>query len=184
VRRVAVATPLLCLALCLAACSASDRDADGAARTPAPDFSLPDLAGNTVSLSDFRGRPVVIDFWATWCPPCVFQVPELNALWEAHREAGDLAVVGVAVDVEGAEVVAPWASEQGVGYTILIGDEELARKFGVLGFPTLVLVDPEGAIDSLHVGLIEHAELEDLVAPLASQVSRREIPPDEAGFAR
>jgi hypothetical protein len=111
-------------------------------------------------------------------------VPELNALWEAHREAGDLAVVGVAVDVEGAEVVAPWAAEQGVGYTILIGDEELARKFGVLGFPTLVLVDPEGAIDSLHVGLIEHAELEDLVAPLASQVSRREIPPDEAGFAR
>jgi thiol-disulfide isomerase/thioredoxin len=102
----------------------------------------------------------VIDFWATWCPPCIFQVPELNKFWEANQAAGDVAVVGVAVDAEGASVVAPWVKEQGVRYQILIGSEALAKEFGALGFPTLVIVKPDGVIDSLHVGLIEVAELE------------------------
>jgi thiol-disulfide isomerase/thioredoxin len=133
----------------------------------APDFALKDLAGRTVSLSDFRGKTVVIDFWATWCPPCIFQVPELNALWKAHEGAGDLAVIGVAVDIEGVEVVGPWAEEYGIDYTVLLGDESLAGKYGVLGFPTLVLVRPDGSIDSLHVGLIEAADLEKLVGSVS-----------------
>jgi len=126
----------------------------------APDFALPDLAGKTVRLSDFRGKTVVIDFWATWCPPCVFQVPELNKFWEANKAAGDVKVIGIAVDVEGARVVAPWVKEQAVQYQILIGSESLAKEFGALGFPTLVIVRPDGKIDSLHVGLIELADLQ------------------------
>jgi hypothetical protein len=70
--------------------------------------------------------------------------------------------------VEGAEVVAPWVAEQGVEYTIVVGDENLARKFGAIGFPTLAIVTPEGNIDSLHVGLIEVSELESLIAPFQS----------------
>ncbi len=158
---------VLALSLGFAGCSAPEDAAEAAPQAAAPDFELPDLAGKPVRLSDFRGKTVLIDFWATWCPPCVFQVPELNALWKAHQEAGDLVVIGVAVDVEGAEVVAPWVEEQGVSYRIALGDEELARQFGVLGFPTLVLIRPDGSIDSLHVGLIEHAELEKLVEPFA-----------------
>jgi peroxiredoxin len=136
-------------------------------QNPAPDFTLPDVHGNEVSLADYRGKVVVIDFWATWCPPCIFQVPELNQLWSAHKEAGDVAVVGVAVDVEGAEVVAPWIEQEGVEYQILLGDERLAREFGAMGFPTLAIITPEGNIESLHVGLIELDELESLVAPFA-----------------
>jgi len=161
----------LAAAAALLACSAPEdppAPEAGGEREPAPDFVLPDLAGNALQLSSLRGKTVVIDFWATWCPPCIFQVPELNALWKAHREAGDVAVIGVAVDVEGAEVVAPWVEEQGVDYPIAIGDEALARTFGVLGFPTLVLITPEGEIHSLHVGLIEHAELEELVAKVGA----------------
>jgi thiol-disulfide isomerase/thioredoxin len=107
---------------------------------------------------------VVIDFWATWCPPCVFQVPELNKFWQANQAKGDVVVLGVAVDAEGAPVVEPWVKEQGVSYRILIGSEALAKQFGALGFPTLVVVTPEGRIDSLHVGLIEVAELEQILA--------------------
>jgi peroxiredoxin len=134
----------------------------------APTFALPDLAGRRVDLADYRGRTVVLDFWATWCPPCVFQVPELNAFWREHRDSGRVAVFGVAVDAEGAEVVAPWVEEQGVEYPILIGDESLAREFGALGFPTVVIVAPDGSIQSSHVGLIEAAELEGVVAEAAA----------------
>ena len=130
----------------------------------APDFQLPDLAGRPVRLADFRGKTVVIDFWATWCPPCVFQVPELNKFWDANKDAGDVTVIGVAVDAEGASVVAPWVKEQGVRYQILLGSEALARDFGALGFPTLVVVRPDGKIDSLHVGLIEITELDQILA--------------------
>jgi len=154
----------------LAGCSEGREGAGEVGGTPAEevlaDFTLPDLNGNPVRLADFRGHTVVLDFWATWCPPCVFQIPELNKLWEAHKDAGDVVVIGVAVDVEGAEVVAPWAEEQGVSYPLVIGDESLARDFGAMGFPTLVIVAPDGRIHSRHVGLIEVEDLEKLVAAI------------------
>ena len=157
--------PVLIAALAFAGCWGEQGGDAGAARaaTAAPDFTLLDLEGKQVSLADFRGKIVVIDFWATWCPPCIFQVPELNKLWKAHEAAGDVVVIGVSVDVEGVEVVASWAEEQGVEYTILLGDESLARNFGAMGFPTLAIVRADGSIDSLHVGLIEVADLERIV---------------------
>ena len=163
---------LVSIALIGASCSAQENDGSAAAAEeesfPAPDFTLVDLQGNQVSLSDYRGKAVIIDFWATWCPPCIFQVPELNRFWKAHKGRGDVMVLGVAIDVEGAAIVAPWVEEQGVEYTIVVGDENLARKYGAIGFPTLAIVTPEGTLDSLHVGLIEVSELEALIAPFQS----------------
>ena len=147
----------------IAASALSAGEASGGEVEDAVDFTLADLNDNPVSLSDHRGKTVIVDFWATWCPPCLFQVPELNKLKAAHAEADDVAILGVSVDVEGAEVVGPWVAEQGVEYTILLGDEQLAREFGAVGFPTLAVVRPDGTIHSLHVGLVEHAELEELV---------------------
>jgi len=160
----------LVLALLLAGCSPESGDGSAGARSKPPvatgDFTLPDLRGNPVHLADFRGKTVILDFWATWCPPCIFQVPELNKFWAAHKDAGDVMVIGVAVDVEGAEIVSPWAEEQDVAYPLVIGSEEVARDFGAVGFPTLVILKPDGQIDSLHVGLIESDELESLVAAI------------------
>jgi peroxiredoxin len=141
-------------------------DATGSDAAPAEyvDFTLPNLEGEPIRLADSRGKIVIIDFWATWCPPCIFQVPELNAFWEAHQAAGEVMVIGVAVDVEGAEVVRPWAEEHSIRYPLVIGDEDVARKFGAMGFPTLVILRPDGSVDSRHVGLVEAEELEELVA--------------------
>ncbi len=149
-------------------CSAgSDPGSEKAIR----DFTLPDLNGQPVSLSDFRGKTVLLDFWATWCPPCLEQVPRLNEFWLTHRDTEQVVVIGVAVDAEGAEVVGPWVAEQKVEYTIVIGDESVARSFGTIGFPTLAVIAPNGKIDSLHVGLIEISELEEIVASLSGDGS-------------
>ncbi|HEX2484813.1 MAG TPA: TlpA disulfide reductase family protein [Myxococcota bacterium] len=144
---------------------------DAAAPRPAPDFALPDLAGATVSLAELRGKPAVIDFWATWCTPCEFQIPVLNALHERHGER--ISVVGVAVDAGGREVVAPYAAEHRIRYRVLLGDEALAQRFGAIGFPTLFVLRADGTIDSTHVGIVDAEELEAAVeAALAPPTQR------------
>jgi peroxiredoxin len=136
---------------------------DGSDRL-APEFELESLAGGSVRLSDLRGKTVVIDFWATWCPPCEFQVPELNAFYEAHKGDTDVAVLGISVDIDGAEAVRSWIDEMQVKYPVLLDGEELARRYGALGFPTLYIVAPDGSLDSEHVGLIETGDLEAALA--------------------
>jgi thiol-disulfide isomerase/thioredoxin len=140
-------------------------------RMAAPDFELTDLAGNRVTMAGLRGKTVVIDFWATWCPPCIFQIPILNAIQAKHGDHG-VVVIGVSVDAEGLEVVKPYAEENGVEYTILLGNEALARKFGAPGFPALAIVAPDGKVDSMHVGLIEEAELSAAIEKLQARGDR------------
>lgn len=139
------------------------------ARDPAPDFEHKDLDGAPVRLSWLRGRVVVIDFWATWCPPCVFQPTELNAFLEKHTTGNPVAVIGVEVGGASADEIRAWAHQNDAvaKYPVLTGaDEDLARRFGAMGFPALVVVAPDGTIDSVHVGLITAADLEHEVAHL------------------
>lgn len=136
-----------------------------ARRRPAPDFDLPTLEGAKHSLASHRGKVVVVDFWATWCIPCVFQVPVLNALQSAHRESG-VVVLGVSVDTDGPEVVSQFAREHSIEYPILLGSEGLARQFGAPGFPTLFVVAADGRIAFQHTGFIDQPELEQVVTSI------------------
>jgi len=165
---------VLTLACVLLGCGNGSEDAaanaeDATERRLAPDFSFTDLEGEEVSLSALRGQTVVIDFWATWCPPCVFQPPELNAFWERHRDSGQVVVLGIEVGGASVEEIREWAAENDAvaRYPVLTGaDEDLARRFGALGFPALVIVAPDGTIESVHVGLTTVQELEEQVAAL------------------
>jgi cytochrome c biogenesis protein CcmG, thiol:disulfide interchange protein DsbE len=140
-------------------------DASTRETVAAPGFSLPDLAGGEVALADLRGRPVVIDFWATWCAPCERQVPVLNAF---HDKYGDrIPVLGISVDANGASRVASFVSEHGLRYRVLLGDEGLAQEYDAYGFPTLYVIRPDGTIHSAHVGVVSPEALEAAVSEWA-----------------
>src|SRR6185503_10217957 len=137
-------------ALAIAACETEPP------RTPAPDFSFLDLQGKRVTLSELRGQTVVIDFFATWCEPCVEQPPELNKVWNEHRASGKLVVLGIETSGASPKEVREWGEEhQAVAdYPLLVGaDEDLARRFNINGFPATVVVDPEGRIADVIVGV-------------------------------
>ena len=127
---------------------------------PAPEFVLPLLAGGEVDLAKLRGKTVILDFWATWCAPCEVQMPILDGL---SRDEGDgrLMVVGISVDTDPPATVARWIEERGFGYPIAIGDQDLAMRYGILGFPSLIFIDPEGQIQVRHTGVLSREEIED-----------------------
>ncbi len=131
-------------------------------REPAPPFDLPLLDGGHVELSAQRGKIVVLDFWATWCAPCEVQMPVLETLW---KEAGgdELIILGISVDTDPASEVEQWVKERGFSYPIAIGDQELAMDFGVIGFPSLIIIDPDGRIFTRHTGVWSRPEIEEVL---------------------
>ena len=166
----ATATALLALAWVLATgagCEAEPRVAE-ARRTDAPELEVPLLSGADFVLSEQRGRTVILDFWATWCAPCEVQMPVLDALWSQRAEDG-LVVVGVSVDTDPAERVEGWVRARGLDYPIGLGSQELAQRFGVLGYPTLFVIDPNGGIHTQHVGVLSRPELEEILDEIAEQ---------------
>jgi cytochrome c-type biogenesis protein len=133
-------------------------------RREAPEFTIPLLSGPDFVLSEARGKIVILDFWATWCGPCEVQMPVLDALWKHQLEGrGDLMIVGVSVDTDPPETVSAWVEERGLEYPIGLGDQDLAMRFGLVGYPTLLIIDPDGGIHTQHMGVLSRPELEDIL---------------------
>ncbi len=135
-------------------------------RKKAPDFALKDANGQTVHLSDYRGKVVLLDFWATWCGPCKVEIPWFQEFERQNKDKG-FAVLGVAMDDDGWEVVKPFAQERGINYRLVLGNDDVAKLYGDLeALPTTLLIDREGNIASIHVGLTGKSEFEDGIQEL------------------
>jgi peroxiredoxin len=125
----------------------------------APDFTLPGLDGHRVSLSEWRGRPVLINFWATWCGPCELEMPTIQAAYEEHQADG-LVVLAVAVDdTEGN--VKRFFQKRDLTIRPLMDDGSASRAYQVFGLPTSFLVQEDGRIAAVHAGLLTERKLEE-----------------------
>jgi peroxiredoxin len=150
-------------------------------RHPAPDFTLKDANGRTVHLSDYRGKVVLLDFWATWCGPCRIEIPWFVEMERRNKDRG-FAVLGVAMDDEGWEVVKPFLAELGVNYRVMIGDDATAQLYGgVNELPTTFLIDRVGKIAAVHLGLVSKRDFEDgieqlLQSPAPGAANRAALP--------
>ena len=134
-----------------------------AAAKVAPDFSLPDPDGKTVRLSDFKGKVVLLDFFATWCPPCRNEIPHFIEMQKQFAARG-FTMLGVAFDQQGAAVVKPFARQAGVNYPLALGDSQVAQAYGgVDALPTTFLIGRDGRILQTYVGYTDQADFEQAI---------------------
>lgn len=127
---------------------------------PAPDFTLTDINGNSVRLADMKGRVVMIEFWATWCPPCRESVPVLNGLYKKYKERG-FTLLGVSID-KGQDVravVSSFVRDLSVAYPVLLDTDNVNQSYKVVNVPSSFVVDKNGRIAFKHVGYFPGIEI-------------------------
>ena len=122
--------------------------------TFATGFTLSDSLGKTHQLSDYKGKWVLVNFWATWCLPCVKEIPDFSALYDAHK-GKDLMVLGVAIDFDNPKEVIAYARKLSMSYPLILGDDKMIDQFDrVVGLPTSYLYDPKGSLVLKKVGTL------------------------------
>lgn len=158
-----VAAGMLYFGFHMARRSGSDHPAGIGYGTPAPNFTLETLDGKNLSLSDLRGKAVIVNFWATWCGPCKIETPWLVEFQNQYGAQG-LQVVGVAMDDSGKDEIEKFAKEMGVNYPVLIGKEAVGDAYGgVPALPESFFVGRDGKIVDRIIGLKGRGEIEDSV---------------------
>lgn len=125
-------------------------------------FTLNDLDGNKVSLSDFKGKKVFIDFFATWCPPCRKELKEINKILKEHPEGGNYKIICISVD-DSADKVKSFMKKHNYTMTVLFDDKDVAASYGVTGIPALFLVDENGDLVWQQAGAIPGKKIKQLL---------------------
>jgi thiol-disulfide isomerase/thioredoxin len=119
---------------------------------PAPAWKLLDVDGKPVTSAQFKGKVVVLDFWATWCPPCKTEIPGYVKLQKKYADDG-LVIVGVSVDTEGPAPVKKFMKDYGINYPIVMGDDDIVAAFAPIeGYPTTFIIDRDGKIRNKKLG--------------------------------
>jgi len=165
--RIQVAAASSAVLLLLAGCSHSPRELKSEAqRKVAPNFTLKDADGNPVHLTDYRGKVVLVNFWATWCGPCEVEIPWFVEFEQKYRDQG-FAVLGLSMDDDGWKAVRPYIASHKINYRVMIASEVVSQQFGDIdSLPTSFVLDRQGRIASNHVGLIDKRDYQNEILKL------------------
>jgi peroxiredoxin len=157
------AASVLCAALSITGCVERPSTVKAAVkaeseRKPAPDFNLKDADGKAVKLSDYKGKVVLLNFWATWCGPCKIEIPWFMDFEQTYKDK-NFAVLGVSLDEDGWDSVKPYIQQKKINYRVMVGTEKVAELYGdVDSLPTTFLIDREGRVAAIHVGLVSKSD--------------------------
>lgn len=132
---------------------------------PAPAFTLSDISGNSVASSQFLGKPTVINFFATWCPPCREEIPGFVEVHNKYRSEG-FELIGISLDTDTRKTLPQFLVQNGIGYRILLGDTATVRAYGVSPIPTTFFIGKDGKIRKVHIGYMDKASFEQEVRKL------------------
>ncbi len=134
-----------------------------AAWTVAAEFRVADTGGKTHTLEQYQGKWVLVNFWATWCPPCLEEIPEFSELYQSRKNK-DLMVFGIAVDYANPKLVFEFAEKHKMSYPLILGGDDVTAQFGQINaLPTTFLYDPKGKKVLHRIGPLTRAELEKLI---------------------
>jgi len=151
----------LCLVVCLfvALCGVSCKKSvspPAVDKDTAPDFTLSDLHNDRITLSGLRGKVVLVEFWATWCPPCRETIPELNKVYMRYKDRG-VVILGISLDKGGgvSSSLNSFVRDHAIGYPVLLDDKDVAALYDVSGIPALFVIDKSGKIVGRRAGYVE-----------------------------
>jgi peroxiredoxin len=135
----------------------------------APDFELNDLEGNPVSLSDLRGKIVMVNFWATWCPPCRIEMPHMQKFYEEHQSKDDVVILGVNLTPteEKLDAIRTFVDDQGLTFPIVLDpDGDVMQTYQVMAYPTTYILDTKGVIREKFQGAINYDIMKEAVSQI------------------